>query len=100
MKGKYLVELVGHDKNKALWEVVDDHVAEEPSDHKDIGLRGFDFNIFDEDEEGVVREGSSETYLLILIKLWPGYYISQLKRMNRKVDEEKGKTLNKGNVRY
>ena len=54
-KGKYLLEVVGHDKKNVLWEVVNDHVVEEPSDHKDIGLRGFDFNIFDEDEEGVVR---------------------------------------------
>ena len=78
MKGKYSVEFFGHDKKRVLWGGVDDHVVEEPSDHKDIGLRGFDFNIFDEDEEGVVRER--------LIKLWPGDWISQLKRMNRKVD--------------
>ena len=50
MKGKYSVEVVGHKKKKVLWEVVGDHLVEEPSDHKDIKLRGFDFNIFDEDE--------------------------------------------------
>ena len=33
VKGKYLVEVVGHDKKKVLWEVVDDHVVEEPSDN-------------------------------------------------------------------
>ena len=43
---------MGHDKKKVLWEVVRDHVVEEPCDHVDIGLRGFDFNIFYEDEEG------------------------------------------------
>ena len=53
---------MGHDKKEVLWEVVCDHVVEEPSDHKDIGLRGFDFNIFGEDEEGVVREECSEPY--------------------------------------
>ena len=75
-------------------EVVGDHVVEEPSDHKDIGLRGFDFNIFNEDEEGVVREECSGTYLKMLIKLRPGgYWIDQLKRMNQKVDEENGKQL-------
>ena len=31
-------------------------MVEEPCDHEDIELRGFDFNIFDGDEEGVVRE--------------------------------------------
>ena len=49
------MEFVGHDKTKVLWEVVDNHVVEEPSDHEDIGLRCFDFNIFGEDEEGIVR---------------------------------------------
>ena len=42
VKGKYSVEVVGYDKKKLLWEVVGDHVAEEPSDHEDIGIRGFD----------------------------------------------------------
>ena len=32
---------MGHNKKKVLWEVVGDHVVEEPSDHEDIGLRGF-----------------------------------------------------------
>ena len=91
VKGKYSVEVVGHDKKKVLWEVVGDHVVEEPCDHEDIGLREFDFNIFDEDEEGVVREECSGLYLKMLIKLWPGDWIDQLKRMNRKVDEENGK---------
>ena len=72
VKGKYLVEVVGHGMKNVLWEVVGDHVVEEPSDHEDIGIRGFDFNIFDEDEEGVAREGCSEPYLKMLIKLWPG----------------------------
>ena len=49
VKGKYLVDVVGHDKKRVLWEDVDDHVVEEPSDHEDIVLRGFDFNISDED---------------------------------------------------
>ena len=75
-------------------------MVEDPSDHEDIVLRGFDFNIFGEDEGGVVIEGSSEPYLLMLIKLWHGDWISQFKRTNRRVDEENGKALNKGNVRY
>ena len=36
VKGKYLVEVVGHDNKKVLWEVVGDHVVEEPCDHEDI----------------------------------------------------------------
>ena len=34
----------------------------------------------------------------MLIKLWPGDWIDQLKRMNKKVDEENGKQRVKGNV--
>ena len=98
VKGKYSVEVVGHDKKKVLWEVVGDHVVEDPSDHEDIGLREFDFNIFDEDGEGVVMEECSGPYLKMLIKVWPGYWIDQLKRMNQKADEENGKQLVKGNV--
>ena len=55
VKGKYSVEVFGHDKNKVLWEMVNNRVVEDPSDHKYIGLQGFDFNIFDEDEERFVR---------------------------------------------
>ena len=46
MKCKYLVEVLGHDKKKLLWEVVGDHAVEEPSYHEDIGLTVFDFNTF------------------------------------------------------
>ena len=59
-------------------EVVDNHVVEEPTDYDEIGLRGFDLNLFDEDEKEVVREGSSEfPYLLMLIKLFPGNFKTQ-----------------------
>ena len=79
VKGGYSVEVVGHDKKKVIWEVVYDNVVEEPTDHEEIGLRGFDFNVFNKDKEGFVREGSSEfPYLKILIKIWPGDWIIQL----------------------
>ena len=88
------MEVVGHEKKKVIWEVVNDHVVQEPTDHEEIGLWGLDFNFFNKGEEGVVREGSSEfPYLLILINLWPGGWISQLKRMNQKVDEENGENI-------
>ena len=63
VKDGYLVGVFGHDGNKVIWEVIDDHVVEEPTDHEEIGLRGFDFNIFNEDKEGVVREGSSDLHI-------------------------------------
>ena len=44
VKGEYSVEVVVHEKKKVLWGVFDNNVIEEPSDHKDIGLRELDFN--------------------------------------------------------
>ena len=67
---------------------------------KRLDLGGLILIFFDEDEEGVVREECSGPYLKMLIKLWPGDWIDQLKRMNQKVDEENGKQRVKGNVRY
>ena len=73
------MEVLGHENMKMLWEVVDDHVVEDPTDHEEIGLRVFDFNVFDKYEEGVVREGSSEfPSLLMLIMIRPGYWVTQL----------------------
>ena len=40
-------------------------MVEEPSYHEDIGLRGFGFNVFDKDEEGVVKEGHGETVIFV-----------------------------------
>ena len=34
-KGGYLVEVAGHDRNKVLWEVFNNHVIEEATDHDD-----------------------------------------------------------------
>ena len=69
-KGGYLVEFVVHDNNKILWEVFDNHIVEEPTDHKEIGLRRFDLKLFYKDEEEVVREGYSEfPCLLVVIKI-------------------------------
>ena len=55
IKGGYSVGVVGSDTKKVLWEVVDDHVVEEENDHDEIGLRGFDFDLFGKYEEGVGR---------------------------------------------
>ena len=51
------MEVVGHEKRKVLWEVVDDHVVEEPTDHEEIGLRGFDFNFLMKMMRGLLEKG-------------------------------------------
>ena len=88
VQGGYFVEVFGHDKNKFIWEVVDDHVVEYLTDHEEMGLRGCDFNVFNHYEEGVVRDGSSEfPCLLMLMNICTVNWKTQFKRMNQKVDE-------------
>ena len=43
------MEVVGHDMKKVLWEVVNNNLVEDPTDQYEIGLWGFDFNVFDKD---------------------------------------------------
>ena len=54
-------------------EIVNDHVVEEGIDHEELGIKGFDFNLFNEYREGCIGENVKDfTYLLIIIWLWPG----------------------------
>ena len=53
--------------------MVYDNVVEEINDNDEIGLRGFYFNCFYEDEEVFGREVLSDNpYLLMLMKICPG----------------------------
>ena len=93
VQGGCLVEIVVYYRNKVIWELVNDHVVEGATDHDEMGLWGIDF-FFDRNEKGVGVEGFYKfTYLLMLIKIWPGYWKTQSKRMNQKVDKDTGKAL-------
>ena len=66
-------------------------MVEEGVDHEELGLRGFDFNLLDEDREGCVGDNVKKLpYLLMIMKLWPGYWEEQIDRMNKKVYEKNG----------
>ena len=78
--------------------MVDNNVLEEGKDHDEIGLWGFDFNLFDGDKEGDVREGLSKyTYLLMLINIWTRDWNNQLESMTMKVDKDYGKSAGMAN---
>ena len=51
-----MVEFYNKDRRKVIWEVVNDHVVEEGVENEKLGLRGFDFNLFDEEREVCVRD--------------------------------------------
>ena len=81
--------------------MVDDHVIEEGNNRDEIGIQGFYFNFFDEDKEGVGREGLSEyPYLLILMEIWHGDWKNHLKRTYMTVDEDTGKAVGMVNGQY
>ena len=53
-----------------------DHIIDQNEDYKDIGLHGFDYKLFEEDEGGGNREVlDGYPYLKHLIQLWPGDWL-------------------------
>ena len=62
IKGRYLVEVYDKYVKRIIWEFVDDHVVEEGFEHEDLGLQGFDLNLFNEERDGYT---SIEKKLLI-----------------------------------
>ena len=46
------MKVPGYGGEKVLWEVVDNHYVEYPKENYEIGMWGFYFNLFDEDEVG------------------------------------------------
>ena len=60
-----------------------DHIIDEKEDYKDIGLRGFDYKLFEEEEGEVTREGlDGYPYWKHLIQLWSGDWVKQMEKMN------------------
>ena len=47
-------------------------MVEKGFEHEELGLQGFDFNLFDGEREGGVGDDLKDLpYLLMLMKLWP-----------------------------
>ena len=76
------------------------HVIDEKEDYKEIGLRGFDYSLFEKKEGGGKQEGLyGSPYLKHLIKLWPGDWEEQMEKMNEAVCMKNRVTLNGGGKR-
>ena len=59
---------------------VKDNIIKEKEYYKAIGLRGFDYKLFEEEEGGFFKEGLyGYLYLKYLIKLWTGDWVKQMK---------------------
>ena len=58
-----------------------DHIIDENEDYKYIGLRGFGYKLFEEEEGGITREGLyGYPYLKHLIQLRPGDWLKQMEK--------------------
>ena len=78
---------VSHTKGERIvWTCVKDHTIQEKEQYKAIGLCGFDYKLFEEEEGGGVRQRLDVyNYLKHLIQLWPGDWVNQMSKMNEMV---------------
>ena len=56
VKGGYSFEFDDKESKTVIWEAANKHVVEEAVKHEDLGLPGFDCNLFDEEMEGWVGD--------------------------------------------
>ena len=78
---------VPHPKGGGIvWTCTKDHIIDEKEEYKEIGLRGFNYSLFEEKEGGGKREGlDGYPYLKHLIHLWPVYWLRHMEKMNEAV---------------
>ena len=78
---------IPHPKGGSIvWTCVKDHIIDEKEQNKAIGLCGFDYKLFEEDEGGRVREVlEGYPYLKNIIELRPGYLVKQMAKINKMV---------------
>ena len=77
-----------------------DHIIDEKEDYKDIGLRVFEYKLFEEEDGRGTRKGLyGYPYLKHLIQQWPGDWVRQMAKMNEVVCMKTRVTTNGGGKR-
>ena len=77
-----------------------DHIIDEKEDYKDIGLHGFYYKSFEEEESGGTREGlDGYPYLKHLVQLWLVDWVRHIEKMNEVVFIKNCSTSNGGGKR-
>ena len=89
---------VPHPKGAAIfWTCVKDQVIDEKEDYKEIGLSGFNYKLFEEEEVRRKREVlDGYPYLKHLIQLWTYYWLIHKEKMNKAVCMKNRFTSNGG----
>ena len=82
----FLVSVPHPEGGTIFWTGLKDHIIDENEDYKEIGLRGFDYRLFEEGEgRGKLEVLYGYPYLKHLIKLWPGDWVRQTEKINEAV---------------
>ena len=69
-----------------VWTCVKENIFEEKEDYESIGLRCFDYKLFESNEgKGVREELDGYPYLMHINKLWPGDWVKQMTKTNQAV---------------
>ena len=83
-----------------VWTCVKDRIIDEKQQYEAIGLRGFYYKLFEEEEAGGNRERLEGCpYLEHLIQLWPVDWVKQMLKMNEVVGMNNRLTMGGGGKR-
>ena len=86
IKIEFLVSVPHPECRTFFWTCVKDNTIEEKEDYKAIGLNGFDYKLFEEEEGVGIREVlDGYPYLKHIIKFWPGDWEKQIAKINEAV---------------
>ena len=100
IKREFLVSVPNPKGGKIVWACGKYHIIYEKKDYKDIGLRGFDFKLFEEQEGRETRQGLDEyPYLKHLIQLWSVDWVKKMVKMNEAVGRKNIFTMDGGGKR-
>jgi len=86
-------------KDSIEWTIIDDPtVVNPPTEYDEVGLIGFDWNMFSDEN---IHVNSCRQYnfpfLTLLKHLWPGDYNTQIQNMNKFITKENKRRQEAGN---
>ena len=95
VKRDFLVSVPHPKWGEIVWTCVKDHIINEKEDYRDIGIRGFDYKLFEEEQGGGTRKVlDGYPYLKHLIQLWTGYLVRNMAKINIGVGMKNCVTMN------
>ena len=98
IKREFTISVLYPKGGKHVFTCVKDHIINEKEQYKGIGLHGFGYKLFEEEENGGTKERLYVyPYLNHIIQLWPGDWVKKMSRMNEAVGMKNHLTVAGGN---